>query len=263
MFTAQKMHQVTLNNITIILTVCIIYQLINYLIIIRWQELFLLLGDKFELSHDVSALLFLIFDFLLIVLKLLILVGLIKLIGSIHKNQRQTYSMPFGNHRALLAMLFTIIFLFPSITILFTWFNGAIFSVLMGPFNFFYEEVNLANLTQLSVIILPALLILLYSAVNFAIIFFSVKNCFVREFDIISLKLIFKAVGWSYLYLLLFGLIIGIIYYILNVIIVSMNSYYQREAVLASIILINMVTIVLSIVATCILTRKAVRKYFG
>ncbi|WP_392562000.1 hypothetical protein RHO12_00390 [Orbus sturtevantii] len=260
MFIDQKMHQITARNIIIILAVCIIYQVITHFIMIGWMQLIPLLKFKFDLSYDVISQLLTIFSVLLMALKALILVGLIKLIGFIDKRDRQAYNMPLANHRTLFAILFSLIFSFPFIIILFTWFNGEVFSFFMGYFDFFYEAANLDSVELFLIITLPGLLSLLSFAISFAFIFFSVKNCFVRQVNTIPLRLIFKAVGWSYLYLILIAMATGIIYFILSIIITLIMTSGVASVLTT---LISIIFIVINLIATYLLTRKATLKYFS
>lgn len=257
MFTAQKMHQFAIANFSKMVLIGVLYLVgfwglsKGYIYLVTQLQVLLAMSYA-----DMSSLIFVI-ALLLSIIKFLLLVGIIGLVCSVDQQGRQCYQLALSNHQGLFATLFTILFLIPLIVIVYSHMQGLIFGLLL---NYFYES---AVVIQIIVSVLIYLVTLIIVMIHFMIIFFSVKNCFQRQFTTIPMKLLFKSVGVAYLYLIVFGIITGIVFSLVSFIIVNNASGYQALQLMITISLISLIVFsVINIIATAILTRKAVRKYF-
>ncbi|WP_392559452.1 hypothetical protein [Orbus mooreae] len=258
----QKLHQVTLRNVLFLFVISIINTIIDAFISIGYSQFYLLLREYFDLTYSQISIISPIMGIFVSVIKLLILIGLFKLMGSINRNEQQAYVMPQANHRDFFAFLFTTIFCLPSMMILLPLLPSMISGFLYSYIGFNFLDTNL--LMTLNALLAPTLLTFFSIAISFIIIYFSVKSCFIREFNTIPLKLLLKAVGWAYLYLILFNIVINIIYFVISFSIVSsMHSYSLAPTAIMLVMLLSVVFVVASIVGMVMFTRKAVRKYFS
>lgn len=262
-FIQQKIHKITFNHLIGLLIICIVYMVINRLIGLALSPIYQMFSERFD--YRMVAIYYSLISFIVMFARPIILIGLIMLLGIVNKQQREPFTMPSGNHRTLFAFLFTIIFLFPYLLFLLSMSSTILLNFISVYFDISPSlSADLPFLQRLVVSILPSIVSLLIVMLYFVIIFFTVKNCFTRQFTTIPLKLIFKAVGWSYLYFILFGIVIGMIYFIL-VFILSMNmrNDYVSEAGIALLILLNIAYFVIGFILMLVLPRRAVKKYFA
>lgn len=260
----QKMHQVTAKNILVMLGVAIIYVVVANFSLLGYRQLYSSLIENSHLSYDNLQLLLTIVAFIFFILQLLILTAIFTLMGSINRNQSASYVISATNFRPLFALLFTVIFLFPSM-LFSTWRlpDELVYFIYEMVSSLFLYSGNEHMLWPL-VFAISSFLIFLMTLINFLIIYFIVRGCFVRQFSTIPFKLLFKSVGWAYLYLIGFNIVISIIYFVLVLgISLNMNGYRLMAGAVILIALTSIIFIVISIVGNIKLMRKAVRKYFA
>lgn len=250
----QKIHQVLLRNVLLLLLISVVYTLITAAIGMAYSIVYQLLIDDFILSSSAMVNILPIISIFTSIIKLLILVGLFKLIGAVNRNGQQTYILPQANHRKLFTFIFTVLFCLPSMMIVLL-----LSSWLYDVFGF-NTTMSSNLLLTITALLVPTLLALFSVATIFIIIYFSVTHCFIRQFDAIPLKLLVKAVGWAYLYLIILNIVIISIYFIVSFTMTDDNSMIKLIILRVA---FPPIYALIDIVGTVILCRKAVRKYFS
>lgn len=262
-FIQQKIHKITFNHLIGLLIICIVYMVIIRLISVALSPIYKMMSERFD--YHVLTIYYHLISFILMSVRPIILMALIILLGLVNKQQRQPFTMPLGNHRAVFAFLFTLIFLSPYLLFLLPFSNTILLNFISDFFDVYPSfSADLPLFQRLVVSILPSIISVLIVMLYFVIIFFTVKNCFTRQFTTVPLKLIFKAVGWSYLYFILFSIVIGIIYGMLAFIFsMSMRHDYVSDVMIVLLILLNIAHFVIGFILMLVLPRRAVKKYFA
>ncbi|WP_392559436.1 hypothetical protein [Orbus mooreae] len=257
-FIGQKFHQFTWFNVLKVVVMCIVNIFIMSLLTVGYSLLYRWLREVWEFSYSYFAIVHDVIHIIFNIVSLLVFLGVAKLVLFTTRTKQQDYTLLPKNHSTLFAALFTVIFCIPSMVLLFDRLPYVISDFLN------YSIIDEFNVMMIVLLIVPALVTFLCILVNFLIIFFSAKRCFQREFTLIPLKLLFKAVGKAYLYLIGFAIVSNGVYFIISFIIASsMNSYELRPFAMFLMTIVSLAFCIINIIAIVKLVRKALTYYFS
>lgn len=260
MFATQRMYQLTVGNIVKVCIIGVIYGGVS-LFSMTNQIVYPVLREFFGRSYYDIGVFTLVLSPVLQLLSLVILITIILLATCFNKTKRQCYQMPLNNHHKLLAFFFSALFNVPAMIMLFYFVHVPLFSITLYYFSKW--GVELTDSMTIVISILPSLCTLLVMLISFSITFFSVKNCFKREFNTLPLKLLFKSTAWSYLYIVGFIIISNIILFFILGFVVGIGNTFMNEILLFVWGLLMLCAQLGTIVVIVIVPRKVVRKYFG
>lgn len=196
MFSFQRRYHVNFKNVLIVITISTLYQIVNYptiLIMIPCIGFFNNIYPDMMVGLVTLAL-----------IKLLFLIFLFFCVGSVGRKNRHSFQAIQSNDKNIASIIFTILLTVPILAILIQ--SQPLFIMLV----LYSFEVSII-ITSIS--LMSSLLTFVSVSFVFCLTYILVRLCLIYYKNIVPIKLLFKAVAWSYLYLI----IINIMFFVASV----------------------------------------------